>query len=85
MGVAVQLLGTKPPDAREAGVAQLEAPVAAEHGNAFIEIVQRCALDRNLRVERTFQGQGVGDVLEGEQQPAERCGAATRRTDEPSG
>lgn len=71
MGVAVQLLGAQPPDARKAGITQLEPAVAAKHGDALIEIIEGGALDRDLGIKRAFQGQGVGDVLKGEKQPTE--------------
>ena len=74
MRFAVELFRAQLPQLRVSGVAELEASVAAEHRDAFVEIVERRPLDRDERVERAFERQRVGHVLEGEHQAAERMG-----------
>src|SRR5665213_533914 len=75
MRLARQILGHEPPDAGIGRIPQLQAPVAAEDGDAFIEVVQRFALNRYGSVVGAFERQAVGNVLENKGQAAERMRA----------
>ena len=70
-----QILFAQLPQLGQGGVAQLQPPVAAEDGDALVQVVQRRPLDGDQRVVGTFQIQPVGDVLVGEDQAAQGVGA----------
>ena len=56
-------------------VEQLQAAVAAEHGDPFVQVVERLALDGIQRIVGPLKGQPVGDVFIGKQQTAQGVGA----------
>ena len=57
-------LGRKPPHAGEGGIVQPQAAVAAEHGDAFGEIVERFALNADQLFEAPLEIEPLGDVVE---------------------
>ena len=64
MRLLVQRLRRKPPHAGEGRIEQPHAAVAAEHGDAFGEVVERFALDADQGVETPLQIEPLGDVVE---------------------
>ena len=66
--VDVRLLGERAarqlPDLGESRVEQLEAPVGAEHRDAFLEAVERLALHVDQGVVARFQREALGLVVE---------------------
>ena len=53
---------------------QAQAAVAAEHGDAFGEIVERFALDADQFLEAAFEIEPLGDVVEQISEAAVRIG-----------
>ncbi|NBN96902.1 MAG: 50S ribosomal protein L4 [Actinobacteria bacterium] len=51
-------------------VAKLQAPIFTEHGNTFMQIVQRFTLHGNERIIRTLERKPVGYVFIGEHDAA---------------
>ena len=66
------------PNARVRGIPELEPAVAAEHGHAFVKVVQGLTLNGDQRVVRTLEGDAVAHVLVDVQQPAEGMGRDDR-------
>src|SRR3990167_9387683 len=69
----------EPPHLLERGVVKAQAPVRAEHRDALGEIVERRALDADLRVVARFERHLFGDVVENDQDAAERVAWARPR------
>ncbi len=72
MRAAVQFVLAQLPDPGHFRIGEFEPPVATEHRDAFVKLVQRLALDFDQGIERTLQCQAIGDVLHREDQPAQR-------------
>ena len=72
MRLAREIGGAQVPDAGEGGVVQLQRAVGAEHGDAFLQRVERRGLHLDQRVVGAFQRELFGDVLIEEREAAER-------------
>ena len=66
--VAVKRLLVKAPQPREHWVGKLQPAIAAEHGDAFVQVVERLPLHRVQGLVRTLQVQAFGNVIEPEHQ-----------------
>ena len=71
-GSPAQILRRQVPDAGEGGIVQLQLAVGAEHGDAFLQRVERRRLHLDQRVVVAFQRQAFGHVFIEEGQAAER-------------
>ncbi len=78
MRLAREIGGRELPHLRIGRVRQLEAPVAAEHGDRLVKVVERLALHLDQGVVGSLERELVGDILVDEGDPAERM----RRDDE---
>jgi hypothetical protein len=74
MGLVLELMRLQPPDAGEGRIAELEPAVAAEHGDAFIEMVEGFALNLDQGVVGALEPQRVRHILIADGDAAERMG-----------
>ena len=73
-GSLTRSFGFQPPDALERRVVQFQSSVRAEHGDAFLQGVERRFLNLDQRVVGTFETQLVAHVLVEEEQTAQGMG-----------